>query len=306
MITTHTFDRKTWVDIDHGTEEEVKPLIERYGLHPFIAENLIGTTPRPRFELHDRHMYVVLHFPVWKHSHAHSEKTRQEIDFVIGSDHFITAHYDTIDALHKFTKDMEVKEVLSKNSRSSSPQGMFVTVLRELYNSLFEELAHIEDLTEGITARIFSGKEREMVVSISHMSRVLLDFKRTTDLHREVLESVHHHGSVRFGKEFSQAMESIIADYLKMHTVIKSNLETLHELRDTNDSLLTAKQNETVKQLTAMGFIILPLNLIAVIFAMRTEGMPLIGNPNGFWMVIILMLLSIALTVVYARHRKWM
>ena len=108
-----------------------------------------------------------------------------------------------------------------------------------------------------------------------------------------------------FGETFSTDMELIVLEYLKINITIKSNLETLRELRETNDSLLTAKQNEVMKQLTVMGFVILPLNLIAWIFAMRTEGMPLVTNPNGFWIVIGIMVTASAITMAYARHRKW-
>jgi Mg2+ and Co2+ transporter CorA len=95
-------------------------------------------------------------------------------------------------------------------------------------------------------------------------------------------------------------------DYLKINTIIKSNLEVVHELRNTNDSILTTRQNETVKQLTAMGFVILPLNLIAWIFAMRVEGLPFLNNPNGFIIVVGIMITSAVVAMVYAQHKKWL
>lgn len=304
MINTYKYDGETWVDIDHGTPEEIHQIMDTYKIHPFVARELTTSTRKPRIEFHENYIYCILHFPAWKHSHA--EEAHQEVDFIIGKDLLITARYDTIDALHKFSKTLEVKEILEKDNGDNGTHVIFIGLLRELYSGLFDELEYIEDKTENITNQIFKGHERQMVVSISEMTRTLIDFKRITDLHRDVLEALHQHGETIFGKEFARNLEIITLDYLKINTTIHSNLEVLHELRDTNNSMLSTKQNEIMKQLTVMGFIILPLNLIAWIFAMRTEGMPFVNNPNAFWIVIGIMLASIVITVSYAKNKKWL
>lgn len=305
MINTYTYNGETWIDIDNGTPEEFHSLMEKYGIHPFVAKELSSSTPKPRIEFHDKYIYCILHFPVFKHTH--SQGRSQEIDFVIGRDVLITARYDTIDALHRFGKELEVNEILDKSGDKKKPHDhiVFMRMLRELYNSLFDELEYIDDITEDITNNIFKGKEKEMVVSISEVTRTLLDFKRITDLHHKILESLRDHGQRIFGDVFAHEIDSILVDYQKINTTIKSNLEMLRELRDTNNSLLTSKQNETVKQLTVLGGILLPMNLLSWIFAMRTGGVPLEDNPNGFWIVIVSMVAYALIAIVYSKHKRW-
>jgi magnesium transporter len=303
MINTHKYNGEVWVDIDSGTPEEIQNVIEKYKIHPLLARELSTSTHKSKIEFHDNYIYCVLHFPAWKHSH--SKETVQEIDFLIGNNILITARYDTIDALHKFEKSLEVKEVLQKN-QDTTFDSIFFGLLRELYSGLFDELDYIEDLIDDITRKIFRGREKEMVVAISEVTRTLLEFKKTTDLHHDILDSLFHRGRALFGDEFSRIIESIMLDYLKINSAIKNNLESLRELRDTNNSMLSTKQNETMRQLTVMGFITLPLSLIAWIFAMRTEGMPLITNPNAFWIVLTIMATVAIITLVYAWHKKWL
>ncbi|MEI6843038.1 MAG: magnesium transporter CorA family protein [bacterium] len=306
MITKRTYKNETWVDIDHGTPEEILSIMDTYAIHPMVARDLTSATPKSRIEFHNGYIYCILHFPVYKHSHSDTEQKEQEVDFVIGKNVLVTARYDTIDALDKFGKIIEVKEILEKKNSTESEMAMFTGMIRELYGSIFEELEYIEDVTDGITAKIFKGKEKEMVVSISEMMRVLIDFKKTTDFHKEILEMIYHRGGEMFGDSFAKDMRLIILDYLKINTTIHNNLETLRELRDTNNSLLTSKQNETVKQLTVLNAIVLPLDLIAFIFAMRTNGMPLIDNPNAFWIVITLMCTITLITLTFIKHKKWL
>jgi magnesium transporter len=304
MINTYKYNGNTWIDIDHGTPEEIHEIMNTYQIHPLVAKELTSATPKQRVEFHEGYMYCILHFPAFKHTH--SKDKNQEVDFIVGKNILITARYDTIDALHKFGKQLEVEEVLGKGADFQSSGFLFVSMLKELYGALFEELEYIEDTTEDITKKIFKGKEKDMVVAISEVTRNLLDFKRVTDFHHEILGAIERHGKNIFDENFVLEAESVIGDYLKINTAIRSNLEILRELRDTNNSLLTSKQNETVKQLTVMGFVAIPLNFIAWLFAMRTEGMPLIHNPNAFWIVLGIMITCSALTMVYVKYKKWL
>jgi magnesium transporter len=307
MINTYKKGDETWVDIDHGTPEEIHELMDKYSIHPFVAKELTSVTPRPRIEFHDEYIYCILHFPAWKHTHS-KDDINQEVDFIIGKETLITARYDTIDSLHKFSKELEVDEILDKSGDKKRNQShkIFTGLLRSLYSGLFEELAYIEDTSKNITSQIFHGKEKQMVISISEVTRTLLDFKRVIDLHHEILLGLSNKGKEVFGESFGAEMELIIIDYLKINTSIRSSLEMLRELRDTNNSMLTTKQNEIVKQLTVLGFVILPLNLIAWIFAMRVEGLPFLNNPNGFLIVLTIMIASASIALAYAKHKKWL
>ncbi len=306
MIKTYKKQNETWIDVDNGTPKEIHELMDTYNIHPFVAKELTTITPRPRIEFHDEYIYCILHFPAWKHTHS-KDDINQEVDFIIGKDTLITARYDTIDSIHKFSKEIEVEEILDKDGKKKKTTHQILTgLLRSLYGGLFEELAYIEDTTKNITKQIFHGKEREMVMSISEVTRTLLDFKRVIDLHHEILEALRHRGQEIFGVDFANEMESIIVDYQKLNTSIRSTLEMVRELRDTNDSILTTRQNEIVKKLTVLGFVILPLNLIAWMFAMRVEGLPFLNNPNGFYIVLTLMLASACIALVYVKNKKWL
>ncbi|MBI4155703.1 MAG: magnesium transporter CorA family protein [Candidatus Zambryskibacteria bacterium] len=287
MIKTYTLNRETWVDIDRGTAEEIGKVMDTYKVHPMVAKELVSGTPKPRIELEDNYIYCILHFPTWKHTH--SKDKNQEVDFIVGKNILITARYDTIDALDKFAKEVEVKEILAKpfvntdgrptqiesefrdkNSQlNNQSPAILVGMLRELYKGISEELEYIEDRVEDITGKIFKRKEREMVVSISEMTRTLLDFKKVTDQHGEILETLKEKGRGLFGDEFANAMNSVISDYLKINTAIKSNLEELAELRQTDNSLLTAKQNETIKRLTIVGAILFILSILVTLYLFR-------------------------------------
>ncbi|MEK7166472.1 MAG: CorA family divalent cation transporter, partial [Patescibacteria group bacterium] len=92
----------------------------------------------------------------------------------------------------------------------------------------------------------------------------------------------------------------------KIDNNTESNIESLRELRDTNNSLLTTKQNEITKTLTVMAFIILPLSFISSIYSMNTSFVPLIGQKNDFWIVMgIMAAVGIIIFLVF-KGKKWL
>ena len=265
MLNTYKYKEEVWIDVLQGKAEEIQSLVERYGIDPYIAKEIKAESPKSLFGFYDKYIYCILRFPVSKHTH--SDGKSQEVDFIIGQDILITARYDTIDALHTFAKELEVDQVLEKQGQQSRHgYVIFTSMLRALYRSILEELEYIEDRIENISKEIFEGEEKEMVVSISETTGTLLDFKRVTGMHGKILESLCDRGGEFFGHAFVEAMEATILDYTKINTIIHSNLEMLRELRETNNSLLTSKQNETIKQLTIIGSILLILNIMAVIY----------------------------------------
>jgi magnesium transporter len=304
MLTKYTNKNVTWIDLESPTKEEVHKVMNEYSIHPTVAEELLMPTMKPRVDLHDNFIYLILHFPAFKHTHTHQQN--QEVDFIVGKDFIITARYDTIDPLHKFSKIFETSSILDKNDTGVHAGFVFFSMIKKLYKSLEHELEYIGDALETVEEDIFSGREKETVVSLSIVSRDLLNFKQAMRTHKEVLESFDEVGIKFFGKDFTHHVKSIIGEYYKINNIIDSHNDSLYELRQTNDSLLSTKQNEVMKTLTIMALVTFPLSLIAAIFGMNTDTLPVVGQPNDFWIVMGIMLILTFFMFIFFKYKKWL
>ena len=64
------------------------------------------------------------------------------------------------------------------------------------------------------------------------------------------------------------------------------------------------RTNETMRALTALTALFLPLNLVTGFFGMNFEGLPLIHSRVGFWVIFMLMFaLGIGMSVIFLRKR---
>lgn len=305
MISRYTYKDLVWVDVQSPTQDEVRGLMEEFNIHPLAADELLTPTLRPKVDLYPEFVYLILHFPVISHKHEGGKE--QEIDFIVGKKFLITTHYDLIDPLHEFSKVFEVNSILERSNIGDHAGFILFYIMKELYKMLDRELDHINRDFIDIEAKIFGGKERDMVNAISHLNRDLLNFKQTLRPHKEVLESFEIAGTKFFGQDFSYYLRTIVGEHYKISAILDGHRETLLELRDTNDSLLTTKTNEIMKTLTVMAFVILPLTFIVSLFGMNVPHIPIVGQPGGFWIIVGMMVATGALLYGYFKFvKKWM
>jgi magnesium transporter len=303
MIQRFSYKDSVWIDLNQPTDEEVRAVMSEFSINPTVVQELTSPSFKSRVELHREYIYLILHFPAFKHSHTLESK--QEVDFIIGKNFLITTRYDTIDALEKFSKVVEVKSILDRGFEGDTTGAMFFGILGEIYQSLLHELEYTDTAINKIEDGIFNGRERQMVRSLSELSRDLLNFKKATDFHREVLKTLKEFGMQIFDGQFAYHVDRIIHEYSKVENTLRNNRDALTELRATNDSLLSARENEIGKTLTIMASIFLPLSLIASAFGMNTSFTPFVEEKNGFWIIAGLMTLSAFLTYVFFKFKRW-
>jgi magnesium transporter len=291
--------------VEAPTQEEVRGLMEEFSLDPLIADELLAPSMRNKVDARDGYFYLVLHFPAFKHTHS-TLSTPTELDFVIGKDFIITTRYDSADPLHDFSRLFEVETVLDKSNMGTHAGYVFYYMLVEMYRTLRDEILHTETRLDVAEDRIFKGYEKEMVITLSHIGRDLLNYSQALDSHASILQSIEAPGVALFGYEYARNVRSVIGEYERLASAILSSRASLRELRETNNSLLTTKQNEVMKLFTIMAFVTFPLTLFTSTFGMNTVATPVLGHPNDFWIIIGVMVSVAICFFAYFKYKKWL
>ena len=303
MLSRYTHRDLTWIDLESPTPAEVRQIMSEFDIHPLIGEELLSPSLKPKVDRYDNCIYLILHFPsLGKDGTAPS----QEVDFILGTNFIITTRYEMIDPFMKFSRVFETNSLLNRESLGSHAGFVFFYMMRNLYRGIEGELETLSLDLQRIEDRIFAGHEREMVIDLSFMSRILINFRQALAPHKQVLDSLEVAGVRFYGQDFVYHLRSISGDYFRIAGHIDTNKDALSELRETNNSLLTTKQNETTKHLTMMAFVTFPLTLLSSIFGINTSYMPIVGHEYDFWIIIFIMF-SIAMGFFfYFKHKKWL
>ena len=92
-------------------------------------------------------------------------------------------------------------------------------------------------------------------------------------------------------------------------TYLKNNVENMYQrvinLREAYNSSLNANLNETIRTLTVIATIILPLTLITGIYGMNFDVMPELHSPCGYYYSLLLMVAVAGGMLIYFKNKKW-
>ena len=303
MLKKYTNNSITWIDAENPTPDEVRGLMEQYDINPDVARELQLPTYKEKVLLSKDYLYMVLHFPSIRHTHS-INSFEQEIDFIVGKDFIITTRYEHIDALERFAKTFEMNNILQKGLMEDDAGYVFYYLVKELYKAMSDEVDSINDILREIERKIFRGMEKEMVTEISNVNKDLINFNDIILTH-EVIGSLISSGEKLFDKNFVENFAKILNEYHRIMKVLKNNIDFLRELRSTNDSLLSSKQNETMKVLTVFAFITIPFSIITGFFQMSVDHIPF-SSFHFVWFIIIGFEILVSLSLfTLAKLKKW-
>lgn len=207
----------------------------------------------------------------------------------------------------------EVKEVERKLKSMKSDDVSRFHIL-----SLFFEQAslgfdpHLNELEhkmEKFEDRMFQNqKSRLMMLDGYYIKRKASAFKKVTKLTVDALNKMTliADGPIGILQQTKDRLERNLFYSEDVYDNMQSLL-TLHmsiEAQRTNEA--SFRTNEIMRVLTVLSIFFLPLNFLAGVFGMNFEHIPLLKNPEGFWISLTSMVLISAGLLWYVLKKGWL
>lgn len=302
MLREQKIKNITWVSVVRPMAEDINELRSRFPqIHPLVLEELETLTIRPRVENYDHHIYMVLHFPSF--IEEHKKTVSYEVDFILMADTLITVQYDDIPTLEGFWHECE-EEKNAGDQYGKSPIHLLYYLLRQFFAFSLRELDQIQAHIDSMEEKVFADREKEILEDISILKRNVLDFRRAVKPQHLTLESLVLQGTQLYGEKVKPFLTDLVGEYLKVWNLLENHKETLDALYDTNNSLLASKTNEIMRVFTILAFISFIPTAIANIYGMNIVRIPLSDQPNAFWNILGLMILTTGAVYAVLRWRK--
>ena len=305
MITRYAYGRGTWIDLEHPTEEEVRLIAQEFSIGERLEMELLSPTPTPLAASEGDTSFLVIHFPT--HGISDGETHDQEIDIAVGDDFIITAHYEVVEPLHHLQKLLETQKLIAP--KTTLETGVLLEIIfAHLYVAVRNHTDHVASHLTHIEHEMFNGLERTTVRAISNVSREFLHIEAALANQEGALDRFLRTLALRPSPDaaFGDRSERIRAERSQVMRLVMTYRAVATELRETNASLLEARQNEIMKALTTITVLVLPLELIAVIFGMHAPGTPFEQSPNAFVIIVTLMLAISGTMMLFFARKHWL
>jgi len=293
-----------WLDLLSPGENEIRFLQSEYSIKHMPLREITVETSLPKIERFENEIYAVLYFPIFNPDKKTTEG--KEIDFIITRDVLVTVHYEELPPLSKIRSTCSTSPEAKDACFSDTPAHLLFNVLSQFYDYSLRELSHIKKNLDALNNDLFTHKDHEFVRRILEVRRDILNFRRTLAPQRHFLQLLETKSSDLLGKKSMQSFEDVLEAYDRVWELLSSHKEAIEAIHQTNDSLLSSKQNDTIQTLTMLSVISFYLLMIAQIFSTGALHTPLIGSRYDFWEIIGLMALTMIALVVFFRRKGWL
>lgn len=178
-------------------------------------------------------------------------------------------------------------------------------IIDALVDACFPVINEIIVMIEKIDQELESKKTQTALEEISVTRRNIVFFqtmiKPIIPLFKELEEGKH--------KELNGLMThywSNIFDHLKkIAHRLEDSRELIEGISESNESFIMTKTNETIKVLTVITVIIMPLQLLGGLYGMNIDGLPFAHHPLAFEIHILMMLtITIPLIIIF-KIKRW-
>ncbi len=261
-----------WVDVRQPDGPALAWLRSRFSFHPLDIEDLTTRSQRPKLDVHDEYLLLVLHFPVYDRRAQVS--TPSEVHVFLGADYLVTVHDSRLKPMaRQFDQAIADPEgALALLGRS--PAHALYRLLDQLGDYLFPIFNKVGGRLDAIEAKLFEQPTRLLVYEISLVRRDIIALRRMLRPMLPVMARLE-------GEEIPQLPPALdlywgnILDHLERAADILADYqEVIDGLAATSDSLATQRTNEVVRALTIISTIMLPLAVISGIYGMNIAGLP--------------------------------
>ena len=298
-------DGLTWVHLDSPTSEEAALLQERYGWHPLDIEDVLSRRQRPKIDEYaeDGYLFVVLHFPVY-------DKTVQrlnaaELDSFVGQDYLVTLPNVELLPVTRLFRRCEEDEALRDQLFSKGSGYLFYHVLDDLFDYCFPILDKIAYKLDSIEDDVFEGRSEEVVRDISDAKQEIISYRKIIKPERATLRVLERQIERFLPEELELYFDDIVDAAERIWDLLDNHKEVVEALEDTNESVISHRQNRVLLVLTIVSVILLPLTLITGLFGMNVK-FPGFDTARAFWIICGTMLAIAVSLIAYFRSRRWL
>jgi magnesium transporter len=299
------YGKLTWYYIEKPTEQDMAFLAQHFNFHPLNLDDVLSRVQRPKIDEEEDHLFIVLHFPVFNKQNRVT--TPSEVDIFIGENYLVTVHKSgDLKPLARFFKDCEVDEGTRQKYMGRGSSYLLYHILDNLVNYCFPILNKIIDNIDKIEDLIFNKTVPETVRQISIIRRDLIGFRRVIRPQVAVVEALEQE-EYPFFKEEQEVYFGDIADHIrKIWDGLEDCKEVVDGLADTSNWLTSHRIQEVMRVWTIIMALLTVPSLISNLWSMNVR-LPGAGIDSYVpWaLIVLLMIISTAITYLFFRRKHW-
>nr|WP_202456850.1 MULTISPECIES: magnesium/cobalt transporter CorA [unclassified Streptomyces] len=302
-------DAFVWIGLHEPTENEFERVTQEFGLHPLAVEDALKAHQRPKLEIYDDSLFMVLKPVVYEQDS--DTVSSGEVMIFMGDSFVVTVRHGEGAPLGVVRHRLEAEPDVLKHG----PTAVLYSIADASVDHYLEVADELQADLEVLEAEVFSpeggSSSRNTASRIYRFKRQILEFRRATGplaLPVARLSGVNPLSpSVPFVDETAQPFFRDVNDHLTRVNESVEGLDRLvSDILSAHLAQMSVRQNDDMRKISAWAAMAAVPTMIAGIYGMNFDHMPELHWPWTYPAVILLMaVLEIVLYRMFKR-RGWL
>jgi magnesium transporter len=295
----------TWIHLDSPSLPHAQELADRFGWHPLDVEDVMSKRQRPKVDDYadEGYLFGVLHFPVYDRSIQRLNAA--ELDVFVGPDYLVTLPTVELLPLTRLFRRCEEDESFREQLFSKGSGRLLYEVLDDLFDYCFPILDKIGYKLDSLEDDVFEGRSEEVVRDISNVKQEIISYRKIIKPERSTLRLLERHVERFLPEELELYFDDVVDATERIWDILDNYKEVVEALEDTNESVISHRQNDVLRILTVFSVVLLPLTLITGFFGMNVD-FPGFDTAWAFWTIFAMMAAALVGLVAFFRLKRWL
>jgi len=253
----------TWVNVDGiGDSKLIAEVGEMFGIHRLVLEDVVNPHQRAKVEVYDDQMFVVARMP-----EIDGNFDTEQLSMVICDHAVITFQERSGDCLEPVRN--RLRERLGR-IREQRHDYLVYALLDAVVDAYFPVLARISERLTDVEQDLTEDPSVDVVAMLQRLRTILFMVQGTIGPHRDaVAHLLRDHSQITDDtRVYLRDCEDHVAQLVQ---ACETSRELAADLRDYCFAEISFNQNETMKTLTVMASVFIPLGFIAGFYGMNFD-----------------------------------
>ncbi len=294
-------DRFVWIGLYEPREEVLREVQREFDLHDLAIEDALSAHQRPKLELYEDSLFVVLRT---------AQLLPAAIGLEFGETHVFVGERYIVSVRHGSLKShvgLRARCEAAPHLLSKGPGFVLYALMDFIVDQYLPIVEALEEQLETLEEEIFGEQfDRETTGRIYRLKRDLLSLKRAVSPLVDVCNRLMRFDNSLIPDDTRPYFRDVYDHVVRINEMIDNLRELLTTALEANLSLISVSQNEDTKRLAAWAAIIAVPTMIAGVYGMNFDNMPELQWKYGYPLSMAIMLGACAALFVGFRRSGWL
>ena len=288
-----------WMDIEAPDDEDYEILTKAFQFHQLTIEDVRHGDQRPKLEEYKGYSFMVLFEATMKDEALDFE----EYFLYLANDYLVTIHSDPQPHLNALRKRIEAQPEMTKDE----PSFLTYLVVDEIVDANFPILDQLDNTIDELEDTIIEKADPEQLRIIYRLKHDITRLRQLLGAQRDLFQRLITSALAPDEREMGLYYRDVYDHIIRQYETVDSLRDLLTGAMDVYLSTVSNRLNVTMKTLTVIAALFLPLTFLTGFYGMNFAYLTSVLEPPyiSFWIGIGTMLIATAIQFWFFKRRGW-